>query len=242
MRLTSLFLLSLCLHAAQSLRHGSSCFANSLKVAPRHLWHARTSPISGFSGGFASQSLGRGRAAQVQRGERGACGLRAMADTPKTKEGFEDALTEMGKIATKFQAFTKATDPAEAAELRKDLIESYTRFAVPAASFSATSLSLFIATFTVLYTVLSVSGLGYEAVLDLTEDVPLLGGALAAVPDGWGNIGITFIALELFAPFLAAAAVAITPKVAKWLEEQLPGWGLDAEGLNKRMESLKPKA
>jgi len=155
-----------------------------------------------------------------------------------SKEGFDEAVKGMGEVANKFNAYTQCKDPQEAAVIRRDLVESYTKFAVPAASFSIVSLSLFASTFALIYTFLGLSGRGYDDVIGLVSGIDFLKGLLEAVPSKYGNLGITLVLLEVCAPILAASTLALAPKAADALQSKLPEWGLDADGLNRRMDAI----
>jgi hypothetical protein len=45
-------------------------------------------------------------------------------------------------------------------------------------------------------------------------------------------------AVEVCAPILAASTLALAPKAADALQSKLPEWGLDADGLNRRMDAI----
>ena len=44
--------------------------------------------------------------------------------------------------------------------------------------------------------------------------------------------------MEVCAPILAASTLALAPRAADALQRKLPEWGLDADGLNKRMDAI----
>jgi len=126
----------------------------------------------------------------------------------------------------------------ERVERRRDIVERYVRVFAPALAFSAAQLSLSLGVFAVVLVALSVSGRGYGDVASLLSDLPILGGLLENVDPGLGNAAIALIVVEAAAPLLLPIALALSPGMSASLQAKLEGWGLDADGLNARIEKV----
>jgi hypothetical protein len=130
----------------------------------------------------------------------------------------------------------KTWSPETRAERRRSIVDTYVRVFAPALAFSGAQLSISLGAFGVVLLLLSVSGRGYADVAALGASVPLLGDALAQVGPGWGNAAIALLIVELSAPLLIPLAALATPAATDGLTAKLSEWGLDAEGLNAKIE------
>ena len=72
----------------------------------------------------------------------------------------------------------------------------------------------------------------------LASVLPPLQGLLDKVDDSWGDAAIALLLIELSAPVLLAAALALTPTATEKLQAKLVEWDLDADGLNARIEKV----
>ena len=83
------------------------------------------------------------------------------------------------------------------------------------------------------------SGRGYADVAGLLAGAPLLGDAVAKVDPSWGNIAVALAVVEVTAPvLLLPLSLIATPAATQALQTQLTELGLDADGLNKRIEEV----
>lgn len=128
--------------------------------------------------------------------------------------------------------------PVMARRRRRAIVESYVRVFAPALAFSATQLGLTLAAFFSILLALGISGRGFADVENLAAGLPLLPGLLDKVDPSWGNAAIALVLVEVLAPFLLPVAVAASPPVATALQAKLESWGLDADGLNARIEKV----
>ena len=65
-----------------------------------------------------------------------------------------------------------------------------------------------------------------------------LQGLLDKIDDSWGDAAIALLLIELSAPLLIAAALALSPTATTALQAKLLEWDLDADGLNSRIEKV----
>ena len=70
-----------------------------------------------------------------------------------------------------------------------------------------------------------------------TPHAPLQG-LLDKIDDSWGDAAIALLLIELSAPLLIAAALALSPTATTALQAKLLEWNLDADGLNSRIEKV----
>ena len=156
----------------------------------------------------------------------------------------KEAIKEMGALAEQIkEVWTegKTWTPEVRAERRRAIVDTYVRVFAPAIAFSGVQLTITLGAFSIALLALSISGRGYADIANLSAGVPLLGDALQQVGPGWGNAAIALLITEVSAPVLIPVAALFTPKATEsltaWLEEK----GLDAEGLNKRIEQVLEK-
>ena len=165
------------------------------------------------------------------------------ADPPEPidpKRALEE-LTGPGGLLEQVQAVWtegKTWTPAERAERRRAIVETYVRVFAPALAFSGTQLTITLGAFAAAFAGLGVSGVGYEQLASACRGVPLLGDGLSSIQPGWGNAAIALLLVELSAPLLLPLAAVLTPKATEALQAKLVEWDLDADGLNKRIEKV----
>ena len=112
------------------------------------------------------------------------------------------------------------------------------RVFAPAIAFSGVQLSVSLLAFGMALLALGVSGRGYVDVVSLSAGVPVLGDALSQVGPGWGNAAIALLIVEVSAPLLIPLAALATPAATDALTAKLTEWGLDADGLNAKIEKV----
>jgi hypothetical protein len=132
----------------------------------------------------------------------------------------------------------KTWSAEERVERRRSIVATYVRVFAPAMAFSGTQLALTLGAFAVALVILGVSGVGYTSIAEAADGVPLLGDALAKIDPSWGNAAIALLLVELSAPLLLPIAAALTPGATKACSTKLEEWGLDADGLNARIEKV----
>ena len=132
----------------------------------------------------------------------------------------------------------KTWSAEERVERRRAIVATYVRVFAPAMAFSGTQLALTLGAFAIALVFLGLSGVGYASVADAAEGVPLLGDLLGKVDPSWGNAAIALALVELSAPLLIPLAAALTPGATEALSSKLEEWGLDADGLNARIEKV----
>ncbi len=153
----------------------------------------------------------------------------------------QQAVKELGSLFEQVKAVWvegKTWSADERVERRRAIVTSYVRVFAPAVSFSGVQLSLSLGWLAFLFVALSASGLGYDSILSLTEGLPPLHDALGAIDPGWGNLAIALVGVEVSAPVLIPLSAFLTPPATKALQGKLDEWGLDADGLNKRIEKV----
>jgi len=154
------------------------------------------------------------------------------------------ALEELGSLVEQIQVLWrdgKSWSEAERTDRRRQLIETYVRVFAPAVAFSAVQLSIYLGAFGVSLLALGVSGRGYADVADLSAGVPLVGDAVAGLDPSVGNAAIVLLFLELLGPLFLGVALALSPAATKALRGKLEEWGLDADGVNRRIEEVLKK-
>ena len=153
----------------------------------------------------------------------------------------KDAVAELGKLTDQIKILWtdgRTWDAETRTEKRREIVRTYVRVFAPAMAFSGSQLAITLVAFVIFLVVLGVSGLGFDTLQEATADVPLLGDGLAQIGPGWGNAAIAFLLVELCAPILIPAALLVTPKATEALSAKLDEWGLDADGLNAKIEKV----
>lgn len=153
----------------------------------------------------------------------------------------QNAIAELGPLLEQVKlVWTEGStwSPAEREQRRRDIIEKYVRVFAPALSFSAAQLGLSIGVFLTVLIALNVSGRGFTDLSAAFTNLPLFGDLLEKVDPSWGNAAIALVVVEVMAPLLLPVALALTPGMTASLQSQLEAWGLDAEGLNARIEKV----
>ena len=152
------------------------------------------------------------------------------------------AIAELGELTQQIQlVWTEGSTwtPEKRMERRRDIVERYVRVFAPAVAFSGVQLLLTFGLLGFVLLVLTVSGRGYADVAGLLAGVPLLGDAVAKVDPSWGNIAVALAIVEVTAPvLLLPLSLIATPAATQALQTQLTELGLDADGLNKRIEEV----
>lgn len=152
------------------------------------------------------------------------------------------AIAELGELTQQIQlVWTEGSTwtPEKRMERRRDIVERYVRVFAPAVAFSGVQLLLTFGLLGFVLLVLTVSGRGYADVANLLAGVPLLGDAVAKVDPSWGNIAVALAIVEVTAPvLLLPLSLIATPAATQALQTQLTELGLDADGLNKRIEEV----
>lgn len=151
------------------------------------------------------------------------------------------AVEELGSLLEQVKLLWtegRAWSAEERVARRRELVSTYVRVFAPAMAFSATQLGLTLGEFLVLLFGLNVSGRGYADVAGLVSGVPFLRDALTNVDPSWGNAAIALVLVEVSAPVLLPVSAALTPRLSDKLQAQLTEWGLDADGLNARIEKV----
>lgn len=126
----------------------------------------------------------------------------------------------------------------ERASRRRQIVTTYVAVFAPAVSFSGVQLSLSLGGFLIFLLGLKITGRGYADIVSLASVLPPLQGLLDKVDDSWGDAAIALLLIELSAPVLLAAALALTPTATEKLQAKLVEWDLDADGLNARIEKV----
>ena len=151
------------------------------------------------------------------------------------------AVEEMGllmKQVQTMQAEGKTWTPEERTDRRRELVNTYVRVFAPALAFSGTQLALTFGAILFVYGALSVSGRGYNDALALSESFAPLHDAIEGIGPGYGNGAVGFVIVEALGPLLLPVALALTPPSTAALQKKLNSWGLDADGLNRRIEKV----
>lgn len=123
-------------------------------------------------------------------------------------------------------------------EKRRFFVKAYVRVFAPAIAFSGVQLVLTTGAFVTYLLGLSISGIGYTSLQELTSTVPFVGDAISKIGPTFGNSAVALLLAELSAPLLIPIGAIFTPKATESLEGKLAEWGLDADGLNKKLEAL----
>lgn len=153
----------------------------------------------------------------------------------------KDAVAELGKLTDQIKILWtdgRTWDAETRTEKRREIVKTYVRVFAPAMAFSGSQLAITVVAFVFFLILLAASGLGFDALQEATAGVPLLGDGLAQIGPGWGNAAIAFLLVELCAPILIPAALFVTPKATEALSAKLDEWGLDADGLNAKIEKV----
>ena len=153
----------------------------------------------------------------------------------------QNALEELGPLLEQVKLlWTEGStwSAEERVERRRDIVEKYVRVFAPALAFSAAQLGLTGCVFVVVLIALGVSGRGFNDLASALSGLPLVGDLVEKVDPAWGNAAIALVLVEVSAPFLLPVAAAITPGMSASLQAKLEGWGLDADGLNARIEKV----
>ncbi|KAL1499668.1 hypothetical protein AB1Y20_011865 [Prymnesium parvum] len=168
--------------------------------------------------------------------------VRASASPPPPEPlSPQDALRELAPLFDQLRliyAEGSSWDAEERAERRRAIVRSYVRVFAPALAFSAAQLLLSALAFAAALLSLRLSGRGYADVAAAAAAWPLVGDAVGRLDPAWGDAALALLGVELAAPLLLPAAAAATPAMAAALQRQLEAWGLDAEGLNARIEKV----
>ena len=139
----------------------------------------------------------------------------------------QEVWTEGGKWSTE-----------ERASRRRQIVTTYVEVFAPAVAFSGIQLALSLSGFLFFLLGLKVSGRGYADLVGLASVLPPLQGLLDQLDDSWGDAAVALLLIELAAPLLLAAALAASPAATAAVEAKLLEWGLDADGLNGRIEKV----
>jgi len=154
----------------------------------------------------------------------------------------KQALAELGALTQQIQeVWTEGGSwtPDERIERRRDIVSQYVRVFAPAVAFSGVQLMLTFGLLALVLLGLSVSGRGYADFADALESAPLVGDVLANIDPSWGNAAIALAVVEVTAPvILLPLSVVATPTATQALQSKLTELGLDAEGLNQRIEEV----
>ena len=157
----------------------------------------------------------------------------------------KQAIAEIGNLAKEVQlVWTEGStwSPEERVTRRRELVSSYVRVFAPAVAFSGVQLALTFVLLAFVLLLLAVSGRGYSDVAPVLGSIPLLGGLLEEIDPSLGNLAIGLLAVEVSAPVvLLPLSVALTPQATDALQRKLTKAGLDAEGLNRRIEEVLEK-
>lgn len=154
----------------------------------------------------------------------------------------KQAIAELGELTKQIQALWSeggTWSPEERVERRRDIVTQYVRVFAPAVAFSGVQLGLTFALLALVLLVLSVSGRGYADLAGLLDGVPLIGDAIEKIGPKWGNAAIALAVVEVSAPvLLIPLSLVATPSATTALQARLTAAGLDAEGLNQRIEEV----
>ena len=153
----------------------------------------------------------------------------------------KQALEELGELTKQIQVLWsegKTWTPEQRVERRREIVGTYVRVFAPAMAFSGVQLLLTLGIFAVVLLGLNLSGRGYVDAVELLDGVPFLGDLLQKIEPSWGNAAIALAMVEVLAPVLIPLAALATPAATSSLQAKLTEWGLDADGLNKKIEDL----
>ena len=198
--------------------------------------------LASATGGFTSPpASSRLPALQSRSSAAVACAPPAPVTPKEEPIDPKDAVAELGKLTDQIKVLWtdgRTWDAETRTEKRREIVRTYVRVFAPAMAFSGSQLAITLVVFVFFLVALGVSGLGFDTLQEATADVPLLGDGLAQVGPGWGNAAIAFLLVELCAPILIPAALLVTPKATEALSAKLDEWGLDADGLNAKIEKV----
>lgn len=155
----------------------------------------------------------------------------------------KDAIKELGALSEQIKVLWtegKTWDAETRTERRREIVKTYVKVFAPAIAFSGSQLAVTFVAFLVYLTVIGASGLGFDTLQAAGADVPVLGDLLTKVDPAWGNAAIALVLIEVSAPLLIPAAALLTPKATEALSAKLKESGLDAEGLNAKIEARFP--
>ncbi len=144
----------------------------------------------------------------------------------------------MNKFAQKLSEYKACTDSGKRRELRLEILELYTEFAIPSLSLAIGTIITFPGAFAFFFVALQASGRGLADIQALFAPVPFAADALSHIDPSLGTAAIAAVAVELVSPLLILLAVAIKGSVEAALRERLPQLGLDASGMAKRLDAL----
>lgn len=150
----------------------------------------------------------------------------------------KDAMKELGKlleIVKEIQTDGPSWSAEKLTEKRSFFVKAYVRVFAPAIAFSGTQLLLTLGAFAVYLMGLNFSGTGYTNLQNLGSSVPFVGDAIATIEPSWGNAAIALLLAEISAPVLIPIGAILTPRATEALEGKLVDWGLDADGINKKL-------
>ena len=157
---------------------------------------------------------------------------------PFSAEAAASTFEMMGKFTEKLSEYKACADPVQKRALRLEILSIYTEFAVPALSLAVGTFITFPGAFVFFFIALQASGRGLADIQTLAAPVPFAADALSHVDPALGNAAIAAVVMELASPLLILGAVAIKGTVEARLREGLPRWGLDADGLARRLDAL----
>jgi hypothetical protein len=158
--------------------------------------------------------------------------------SPFSPEGVASTFEIMKTFSEKLTEYKSCTDKTERRKLRLEILEIYTNFAVPSLSLAFGTFVSFPGAFVLIFIALQASGRGLPDLKALFASVPFVADALSHIDPSLGNAAVTAVLVELLSPVLILLAVAIKGRLEAQLREQLPRWGLDADGLASRIDAL----
>jgi hypothetical protein len=162
----------------------------------------------------------------------------AKKDAPFSPEAAASTFEMMGKFTQKLSEYKACADPIQKRALRLEILSIYTEFAVPSLSLAIGTFISFPGAFAIVFIALQASGRGLADVQALLAPVPFASEALSHIDPALGSAAIAAVVVELASPALILAAVAIKGAVESRLRERLPQWGLDADGIARRLDAL----
>jgi len=152
-----------------------------------------------------------------------------------------EAIKELGSLVEQVQELWRdgsSWSTEEKIDRRRQLVTTYVRVFAPAVAFSAVQLSLSFGVLAIILLALQLTNHGYADLEAWTQAIPPLHGAVEKLDPALGNGAIALLAVELLGPAIIAIALLAAPPATQALQQRLKAAGLDADGLNDRIEAV----
>ena len=141
-------------------------------------------------------------------------------------------------LREKGEEYKNCKEPTERQRLRRELVDLYTEFTVPALSLAIGTLISFPGAFAFFYISLQISGRGLPDIQNLVASFPPAADALSKLDPALGNIAVAAVAVELVSPLLILFAAALKGQIETALRARLESLGLDAESVARKIDEI----